>query len=280
VKDERGDRIVVWANAVSEARYCLTVPEQRLILWLATQIERKDDALKDWTVSVQEMQAIAGGSDGGAVYGRFKEACDRLLTRKLALQLDDRGWVRGITWMRHVDYNDRQGTIRLRFHDDLAPVLLKLKERFSMIPLKTVFQLRGGYAIRWYELLVGQAAPGDVPHGRGGIARMAGARGARVADGERPAGPGFGRAQEGVGPQSGPLLHLPSDQGRPAHHRLDVHGETQPAPVGAQAARAVAGSGTGAHRGRKASEPGSPGRIAGATERWPPTGRRSRRVSL
>jgi hypothetical protein len=33
-------------------------------------------------------------------------------------------------------------------------LLLKLKERFSMIPLKVVFKLRGGYAIRWYELLV------------------------------------------------------------------------------------------------------------------------------
>ena len=153
VKDKHGERIVVWANAVAEARYSLSVPEQRLILWLAAQIERADDALKEWTLSVLEMQEITGGT-GGSIYERVKEACDRLFTRKLELQLDEQGWVRGITWMRHVDYHEGTGMIRLRFHDDLKPVLLKLKERFSMIPLKTVFRLRSGYAIRWYELLV------------------------------------------------------------------------------------------------------------------------------
>jgi plasmid replication initiation protein len=48
---------------------------------------------------------------------------------------------------------DGQGCITLRFHDRLKPLLLNPKERFSMSPLKSVFKLRGGYAIRWYEML-------------------------------------------------------------------------------------------------------------------------------
>src|SRR3954454_8469936 len=111
VKDERGERIVVWANAVAEARYFLTVPEQRLILWLAAQIEREDDALKDWTISVQEMLAFTRCTDGGTAYDRFELAVKRLQTRLLELQLDDRGTIRRINWLHHGDYNRGQGTI-------------------------------------------------------------------------------------------------------------------------------------------------------------------------
>jgi hypothetical protein len=55
-------------------------------------------------------------------------------------------------WIHRCDYNDGEGTITLRFHDDLKPALLQIKTLFARIPLKTVFRLQGGYAIRWYEM--------------------------------------------------------------------------------------------------------------------------------
>lgn len=68
--------------------------------------------------------------------------------------MDENRKRRKINWLRHSEYNDKEGTVTLQFHDDLKPVLLQLKERFAAIPLKTAFKLRGGYAIRWYEMLV------------------------------------------------------------------------------------------------------------------------------
>jgi len=153
MKQANGEEIVVWANSVAEARYSLTVPEQRLILWLAAQIEKEDDALKEWTLGVLEMQEIAG-SNNGRVYEQVEAVCNRLQSRVLEIRLDDRAERIKINWMHRIRYNDGQGTVSLRFHDDLKDALLKLKERFSMLPLKTVFRLRGGYAMRWYELLV------------------------------------------------------------------------------------------------------------------------------
>ena len=76
VTSKNGDKIVVparqrrpakvWTNAVVDARYSLSVPEQRLILWLAAQIEKEDDALEDQTVGVLEMQELAGRDSGGS----------------------------------------------------------------------------------------------------------------------------------------------------------------------------------------------------------------------
>lgn len=104
-----------------------------------------------------ERQEIAGGT-GGNVYVQFEAACDRLQGRVLEIRLEDQGKRRKINWLHHVEYNDGLGTVTLRFHDDLKDALLQLRERFSMIPLKTVFRFRGGYAIRWYESL--QSPPG------------------------------------------------------------------------------------------------------------------------
>jgi plasmid replication initiation protein len=39
----------------------------------------------------------------------------------------------------------------LQFHDRLKPLLLNLREIYTKVPIKTVFKLQGGYAIRWYE---------------------------------------------------------------------------------------------------------------------------------
>jgi plasmid replication initiation protein len=152
VKKPNGERIVVWANTVVEARYSLSVPEQRLILWLASQIERDDNNLKEHTVGVLEMQELAG-TNNGRIYEQFEEMCTRLQGRVLEIQLDE-AKRRKINWLDHSDYNDGEGTVTLRFDDRLRPALLELRERFAAIPLKTVFKLRGGYAIRWYEMLV------------------------------------------------------------------------------------------------------------------------------
>jgi len=89
------------------------------------------------------MQEIVGGNNG-RIYEQFESVCDRLLTRMLELRYDDKLERVKFNWMHEVMYKDGEGRITLRFHDRLKPLLLKLKERFSQIPLKVVFKLRGG----------------------------------------------------------------------------------------------------------------------------------------
>lgn len=156
VTSKNGDKIVVWTNAVVDARYSLSVAEQRLILWLAAQIEREDDALDYRTIGVLEMQELAGGdgsNNGGNVYKRLEAVCDKLQSRVLHVQLEEGRIREKINWLHKIRYNDGEGTITLRFHDDLKPALLQIKTLFARIPLKTVFRLQGGYAIRWYEMV-------------------------------------------------------------------------------------------------------------------------------
>jgi plasmid replication initiation protein len=152
MKESNGDLVAVWANTVAEARYTLGVYEQRIILWLVAQIERKDDVLKEHKIGVLEMAEIMGGN-GGRTYELFKKACKELVTSPLTIWDDKNGeWI-NFTWMHEIRYKPGTGCITLQFHDRLKDVLLNLRERFSAVPLRTVFKLQGGYAIRWYEKL-------------------------------------------------------------------------------------------------------------------------------
>ncbi|RYD38973.1 MAG: RepB family plasmid replication initiator protein [Verrucomicrobiaceae bacterium] len=148
---KNGDLIAVMANTVAEARHALTVPEQRLILWLISQIDREDNALKEHSVCVNEFAQILGSANG-RLYEQMEEACDKLQTRVLELRVSSGERVK-FNWMHEVRYLDKEGRIRLRFHDNLKPVLIQLRERFCQIPLRTAFQLRGSYSIRWLEML-------------------------------------------------------------------------------------------------------------------------------
>ena len=151
VRTKDGDLVAVMANTVAEARHALTVPEQRLVLWLVSQIARDDDCFRDHVLSVLEMEEILGGNNG-RLYEQIEEVCDRLQTRVLEVRnFQTRERVK-FNWMLRVRYQDQQGKVAMQFHPDLAPVLLQLKERFCQIPLRAVFRLRGGYSIRWLEM--------------------------------------------------------------------------------------------------------------------------------
>jgi plasmid replication initiation protein len=154
-----GERLAVMANTVAEARHTLTVPEQRLILWLVARIEREDDALKEHTLSVLEFEEILGG-DHGQLYGQMAEAVKRLNTRVLGIRTGARSY-KEFHWLHHAEYLEGEGKVRLQFHDLLKPVLLQLRERFCAVPLKAVFQLHGGYAIRWLEMLYSRKHQGS-----------------------------------------------------------------------------------------------------------------------
>lgn len=152
--DPQGKLVAVMANTVAEARHMLTVPEQRLVLWLIAQIQREDDVLLQYTLTIAEFREILGQqvNGNGRLYHQMEEACDRLQTRVLELRTGPHRRKK-FPWMQEAEYVDDEGRIILRFNPNLKPLLLQLRERFCRVPLKAAFQLRSGYAIRWLEML-------------------------------------------------------------------------------------------------------------------------------
>lgn len=258
---QNGDKIVVWTNAVVDARYTLSVPEQRLILWLAAQIEREDDALDYRTVGVLELQEIAGGT-GKSVYERFEAVCDKLQSRVLEIRFDEGRIREKINWLHKIRYNDGEGTITLRFHDDLKPALLQIKERFSKIPLKTLFRFQGGYAIRWYEMCKAKEYLGTFSMSVEEVQLLARYRGARASLGQEFAKVCDGRPQGRARQESGPLVHVRANQNRAPDHRLDLQGQKESSAARpAATATARPRPGAGGHARSKSQKQENTGRL-------------------
>ena len=152
MRKKSGELICVMANQVAEARHRLTVQEQRMVLWLIAQIEPKDKDFLTHTLAVKEFEQIAGVSSG-RLYEYIKHVATGLLQRIIEIrEPGQRGWTR-FQWFSQVEYHDGEGTFTVRFHELLRPYLLELKSRFTQLELDQALKLRGGYAIRFYELI-------------------------------------------------------------------------------------------------------------------------------
>ncbi|WYD81583.1 MAG: replication initiation protein [Candidatus Electrothrix gigas] len=142
--------IVVQSNRLVEARYSLTVGEQRLILAMVSMIHPDDADFFDYEISVKEF-ALLMNVDITNAYREIKKISGRIMSRILHIQ-DEDGWLR-IGWISSCRYNKRRGNIVLSFDPKLKPYLLRLKREFTKYNLSIAAQFQSIYSIRIYQLL-------------------------------------------------------------------------------------------------------------------------------
>lgn len=138
-------------NELIEARYRLTLGEQRLILLLVSQISPDDVDFKDYQIRVADfVQMFELGSDK-SVYEKVEQAAQSLVGKKLELSTGNRK--KFATWLSYVEYVEGSGVVEMRFDKSLKPYLLQLKAHFTQYQLKRVVHFKSQYSIRLYEFL-------------------------------------------------------------------------------------------------------------------------------
>ena len=143
--------IVVKSNFLIEARYKLSLNEQRLILLLISVIQPDDDDFRDYELRATEFAEMFGIECDKDINARVEEAASSLVGRKLDLSMgDERCYV---AWLSNASYKKGKGVISIRFDKSLKPYLLHLKSQFTQYRLNCVIKFRGSYSIRLYELL-------------------------------------------------------------------------------------------------------------------------------
>ncbi|MED4456135.1 replication initiation protein [Metabacillus fastidiosus] len=144
------NEIVVKSNQLIEAKYKLSVREQKIILYLISQISLNDEEFKMYRLSIKafcEMMDLKGSPK----YKEIKDITDGLQQKLLKIRSE--GKVYSVTWLSLVVYNENEGTIDMRFDPFLKPFLLQLKKEFTKFELKNVLHLKSSNTIRLYELL-------------------------------------------------------------------------------------------------------------------------------
>lgn len=86
-------------------------------------------------------------------YGVLKKAVDKLMKNDITVeQTEGQGYWR-INVCSMAKYNEKAGSITIKFTDDIMPYLAQVKEKFVLYNLKEISNFRSIYAIRLYELL-------------------------------------------------------------------------------------------------------------------------------
>jgi len=151
VISKKKNKVVTRRNDLIEARFRLTLQEQRLMYWVISCIEPDDDDLKTYRVSIQELAQVIDTKNKDT-YGRLKKITKKVMSRIIELKKDDREIL--IPLINKAIYHKGKGTIDIRLDEDLKDYLLQLKDNFTSVKVNELFSLSSTYAMRIYELLM------------------------------------------------------------------------------------------------------------------------------
>lgn len=143
--------LVVQSNKLIEAKYRLSVEEQKIIKILIAQIRKNDEDFRDYEFRVKDLAEILG-MEHSNTYGILRGITKRLLTRVLEFDNPENNTILQTTWLSSALYKKGEGTVTLRFDPQLKPLLLHLQSYFTKYELGQIMQFKGQYTIRFFEL--------------------------------------------------------------------------------------------------------------------------------
>lgn len=143
-------KLVVKSNSLVESKYKLTTREQKIILFLISQIRNDDEEFKTYTLPIKKFSEMLG-LKGAPKYNEMKKITKNLIGKVMEIKIDKK--LHQVSWLSYVVYNEDEGTVDLRFDPFLKPFLLQLRKEFTSYHLQNVISLKGSYSIRLYELL-------------------------------------------------------------------------------------------------------------------------------
>jgi plasmid replication initiation protein len=146
---DKNKNLVAKDNNLVEARYRLSVQEQRLMAIMVSDIKPDDKDFKPYKYKVKDFVEWVG-VQGKDYYRELRKITTKLLTRVITIKENDR--LIQTSWLSSAVYDHKKGTIELSFDPHLKPYLLQLQKCFTQYALKNVLELRSKYAFRLYEL--------------------------------------------------------------------------------------------------------------------------------
>jgi plasmid replication initiation protein len=148
--EQHSNSVVTKSNVLIEANYKLTVTEQKIILYLISQINKDDEDFQTYSLPIQHFYEMLGYS-GSPKYSEMREITKNLMRKVLEIREGNK--LKQMSWVSYVEYDEQSGRVSVSFDPRLKPYLLQLKREFTTYRLKNVMELKSSYSIRMYEIL-------------------------------------------------------------------------------------------------------------------------------
>lgn len=145
------DSQVTKANSlIQRTRYTLSVPEQRLLLFLIAKISPYDTELPVITFTLVDFFNVIGVQYSGKNYIDCKAMIQALADKSFWVDEPEHSYL--CRWIAEADI-DHQGTITIQLHKKLEPYLLQLRQDFTTYELAYTLRFKSKYSTRFYEFL-------------------------------------------------------------------------------------------------------------------------------
>lgn len=146
------DRQIYKANElIQKSRFNLSLQQQKIVLYLISQIQPYDEDFKLYEFSIQDFCEVCGISKTGN-YADLKEQIKQIRDKSIWIDLPD-GKETTLSWVEKPYIEKNNGTIKIRLDSDMKPFLLQLKKNFTSYELIFVLKLKSKFSIRFYELI-------------------------------------------------------------------------------------------------------------------------------
>ena len=142
--------LVVQSNRLIEAKYRLSIEEQKIIKILISRIRKDDKDFQDYEFHIRDLADLLGMTYDNP-YVVLRRITKRLITRPLEFENPETNELLQAAWLSSARYRMGQGTVTLCFDPKLKPLLLQLQSYFTKYELEQIMQFKGQYTIRFFE---------------------------------------------------------------------------------------------------------------------------------
>lgn len=157
--------LIVKDNALINASYSLELTEQRIILLAILKARENKTPHNQELIVTAQSYITAFNVHRNTAYKTLKTACDNLFDRRFSYQrYSDKGKVEQVKsrWVQSVIYAENESYIKIKFTDEILPLVTMLEKHFTSYELQQVASLKSVHSIRLYELLIQYRTVGKV----------------------------------------------------------------------------------------------------------------------
>lgn len=157
--------LIVKDNALINASYSLELTEQRIILLAILKARENKTPHNQELIVTAQSYMTAFNVHRNTAYKTLKTACDNLFTRQFTYQrYNSNGNIEQVRsrWVQSVIYAESDSYIKIKFTDEILPLVTMLEKHFTSYELQQVASLKSVHAIRLYELLIQYRTVGKV----------------------------------------------------------------------------------------------------------------------
>lgn len=138
---------IALCNKLIEARYKLSLEEQRLLFVVASQIEKDDEEFKEYKIKIKDLESNLSVKK----HSQIKQVAERMMSRTLTVF--DANNPKDFTVYNLFDkirYINKEACLSARLHRDLKPFFLKLKHEFTRANKDLLVRFKSKYTSRLY----------------------------------------------------------------------------------------------------------------------------------